>query len=270
MQKIAASVLAAVALHGCDDGKSETPAIRGQPAAGVSASDLESLKNKAKKQAQKFVKTAHLNAMVTQGFQAMKKSGLNADQIATGTEDLKKYAVKAQHEILKGEKQLESVIPEYKEQVLKVLNENKAGDFIKQMENYSKTLNTKDMEQEAEHMLRDTHMFTEDQLLYFNNVLKSTIHTAQQSFGENPLGSKALNDLAQQMDSAKHNVVKKFEALPTKVAFKNALDYEKQLYEQLPYDKLSNGAKELKNNLTEANVNKELQKAQDKLNKILK
>lgn len=271
MQKIAASVLAAVTLHGCgEESKTQQqPAIRGQPT-GVSASDLESLKNKAKKKAQQFVKTAHLNAIVTQGFQAMKKSGLDANQIATGTDDLKKYAVRAQHEILKGEKQLESVIPEYKEQVVALLKGNKAEDFVKQMETYTKTLSTTDFEQEASHMLKDTHMFNEDQLMSFNNFIKSTIHQAQQSMGSNPFSSKAVQDLTKQMADAQHSVVSKFEKAPLKQYLNNALEYEQKLYQQVPYDKISAKAKEAKNNLTEKNVNAELTKAQKDLTQLLK
>jgi hypothetical protein len=271
MQKIAASVFAAVTLHGCGeaDKTQQQPAIRGQPT-GVSSSDIESLKNKAKKKAQQFVKTAHLNGIITQGFQAMKKSGLSTDQIATGTDDLKKYAVRAQHEILKGEKSLESVIPEYKDQVVKLLSENKAGDFVKQMETYTKTLSTTDFEQEANHMLKDTHMFNAEQLMSFNNFIKSTIHQAQQSMGSNPFSSKAVKDLTKQMGDAQSTVVSGFEKAPLKQYLTNALEYEQKLYAQMPYDQISNGAKQVKNNLNAKNVNAELSKAQKDLEKLLK
>jgi gas vesicle protein len=268
MQKIAASLFAAVALHGCGEEKpKQTTAIRG--AEGVSSSDLEALKTKAKKKAQQFVKTAHLNAVVTQGFQAMKKSGISADQLQTNTEDLKKWAVKAQNEIVKNEKQVEHLIPEYQAQVLTYLKGNQADDFVKKMDSYTQSISAKDMEKEAETMLKDTNMFNAEQLMSFNNFIKTTIHSVQGSFGNNPLSSKAVKDLTKQINDAQHVAVDKFEKAPLKTYLNNAIDYEKKIYNDLPYEKISKGTKQFKNNLTEANVEKELNSAQKNLAKAL-
>jgi hypothetical protein len=269
MQKIAASLFAAVALHGCGDDKPKQTqtAIRG--ADGVSSSDLEALKTKAKAKAQLFVKTAHFNAVVTSGFQAMKKSGISADQLQTNTEEIKKWAVQAQNQIVKNEKQVEHLIPEYKAQVLTYLKANQADEFVKKMDSYTASLSAKDMEKEAEAMLKDTNMFNAEQLMSFNNFIKTTIHSVQGSFGNNPLSSKAVKDLTQQIDQAQHVAVEKFEKAPLKAYLNNALEYEKKIYKDLPYEKIGKGAKQFKNNLTEATVEKELNNAQKNLAKAL-
>lgn len=277
MQKVAASVFAFAALQGCGGGddkpKTSEVSVRGSGNVAKSSypsyNDVAALEAKAKSKAAQYVKTANLNATIGMITNFLKDNKVDAKELDQHTNDIKTLAQKAQHELLKEGKNIQQLAPDLQAKAVKLLGDAKGADLTKMIQENTAMFTDEYVQEEAAKMVAGFDVLNVDQKHAFNNAIKSATQQFHQTFGNNPLTSKYVNNLATSFDKTKGDYVSQIEKVAVKEVGEKMMAYEKSLYGKIPYDKIQNSATKVKNGLSERNATEELKKAQAQLVKYL-